>query len=227
MGEIIRISARLFDAAAICASTEDFRTTMRGVYVQPHPEGGAVLMSTDGHRFLVIRDEKGVCSDARLILADKALRRITKAVKGDEPLVVTSDGLVSVADNPPLVDLATPTEWVGWRRAFTPLLDLIKANGPAAHATFNPSYLGDFGKVGQRLNRGAYQGIRIIALSDSDPALILFPYIPNVFAVLMPMRGGNEKAFPAWLRPLMKTKRPARRKVAANDEAAPSKRRAA
>ncbi|MFC0633258.1 hypothetical protein [Brevundimonas balnearis] len=219
MSEIIRIRARLFDAAATCASTDDFRPSLRGVYVQPHPEGGAVMLATDGYRFVVVRDETGVCAEPRIILADKALRRALRSVKGDQALTVTAEGHVLVADQPELTGLTSAGDWISWQRAFTPLLDLIKTKAPAAHATFNPHYLGSFGKVAERLNPTAYQGIRVIALSDSDPALVLFPYIPDVFGVLMPMRGGNEQAFPAWFKPVLGPKKRARRKLPANDTA--------
>lgn len=200
----ISVSARMFDAAAICASNDPCRYYINGVYVRPHPEGGALLVATDGHRLVAIRDEAGECSEPTIVgTGDKAFRRALKSVKGDEPLILKGDGIpaipgVFLGGESVVIDGSFPQ----WERTLANPLDNIKAKKPYGPATFDSRYLADFDKVGQRIRKVA-PTLRCISFTESDPALFLWPSVPNAFAILMPLRSENLTAFPTWVRPVV------------------------
>ena len=58
----IRVNADLFKLVHAAISKEETRYYLNGVFIEPHPVGGAVLVATDGHRMLVAHDEKGEVS---------------------------------------------------------------------------------------------------------------------------------------------------------------------
>ncbi len=54
------VSADLFRRAALCAANGGTRYYLNGVHVEPSPEGGALLVATNGHSLVCIRDPDGV-----------------------------------------------------------------------------------------------------------------------------------------------------------------------
>ncbi|RCK40460.1 hypothetical protein [Thalassospira xiamenensis] len=52
----ITVSAKHFYAAWQFVSTEKTRYYLNGVYIEPHKDGGVLLIATDGHSMAVIRD---------------------------------------------------------------------------------------------------------------------------------------------------------------------------
>lgn len=55
----VRVRAKHFAAAYVFASTEETRYYLNGVLVEPHPDGGVLLVATDGHRMVAIKDDEG------------------------------------------------------------------------------------------------------------------------------------------------------------------------
>ena len=55
-------------------STEETRYYLNGVYVHPHPEGGAVCVATDGHRLGVRRDSDGIAPEPQIVTLPKGLK---------------------------------------------------------------------------------------------------------------------------------------------------------
>lgn len=53
------VSADLFRRAMMAQSVEETHYYLNGVRIEPCPEGGALLVATDGHRLLVFRDAHG------------------------------------------------------------------------------------------------------------------------------------------------------------------------
>lgn len=62
------VSADLFRRAMMAQSTEETRYYLNGVHIEPCPEGGALLVATDGHRLLVFRDEHGYVEGGSAII---------------------------------------------------------------------------------------------------------------------------------------------------------------
>lgn len=72
---MIRFNANLFRLAFSCASGEETRYYLRGVYVEPHAEGGVTLTATDGHRLICIRDESGSADESAIVNLGDALKQ--------------------------------------------------------------------------------------------------------------------------------------------------------
>jgi hypothetical protein len=54
------VSADLFARAMVAVSTSEARYYLRGVHVEPAPDGGALLVATDGRRLIALHDPSGV-----------------------------------------------------------------------------------------------------------------------------------------------------------------------
>ena len=63
----IVVKADLFRLAHTAASTELTRYYINGVYIEPAPTGGALLVATNGHRMIVIHDPEGLCTKSAIV----------------------------------------------------------------------------------------------------------------------------------------------------------------
>lgn len=52
----MKITASIYNAALIAAAKNDLRFYLKGVRIEPAPQGGALIIATDGHRILVAHD---------------------------------------------------------------------------------------------------------------------------------------------------------------------------
>jgi hypothetical protein len=220
----IDISARLFSAAMLWASTEEVRFYLCGVYVAPHPERGAILVATDGHRLICIHDVEGRCATPAIIASDKALVAALMAspkalsdVTTAPTLTVDTDGIVRVpgrymGEKSGLVDGTYPD----WVRVVRPIAKLLreKATGPSA---FNAKYTSDIAKMGALLALPGtpFPSVRIVPFGKGEPALILWPAFPAAFGLLMPMLAEGTTGLPDFIKPLIGRRKAAPARVAA------------
>lgn len=54
---------------ALFMAKQDVRYYLNGISVEPHPDGGAIIAATDGHRLAVIHDPDGWCT-SQIIVGD-------------------------------------------------------------------------------------------------------------------------------------------------------------
>lgn len=210
MTEQIKIDGQLFRAASVCVSKEETRYYLCGVYVQPHVDGGALLIATDGHRMFVARDPNAVCTKSAIVSLDKeAHLSLARALKvGDVSISITNEGIASFATYLGAKSTFIDGTFPDWPRVLRPILELAKKrfHGKPVYdvASFNGDHLGSFGKISALLTPSASVAIRLVSFSEGDPALILFPNEPNAFGVLMPMRTTNpESALPAFMKAVL------------------------
>ena len=52
----MKISTSFYTVASLVAAKEDVRSYLKGVRIEPAPQGGALIVATDGHRILVAHD---------------------------------------------------------------------------------------------------------------------------------------------------------------------------
>lgn len=215
------VSADLMARAYIAASTEATRYYLNGVYIEPCAAGGVLLVATDGHRMLVLRDPAGYCEGSAIVALTPATLKACKAkmprgyaerymIAHGEKIAIASVSkpdnaadLLALADNPSqeveayqvgaLIDGSFPD----WRRV-VPSEDV-----PAApHSPcFAAAYVGDFGKA---LSSGKSLHITIRAAADTDPHWIFGDGSVEGFGVLMPVRvdrkRGEHPQTPNWWR---------------------------
>lgn len=176
----IQFDFRALKAAALCASDEQTRYYLRGVFVE-YRGGELICVATDGHRLVAVHPESNGPApnspDFGIIIPVEALARvkISKYVfNGD--LVCDAgqwrleyDGL-KIGFTP--VDGTFPD----WRR-------IVPSETSGEAAQFNAKYLSDFGKVSKMLGGDTRP---VVSHNGESPALITFQADFEVFGVLMP-----------------------------------------
>jgi hypothetical protein len=225
---MLRFSADLFRIAFTCTSNEETRYYLRGVFVEPHPQGGVTLTATDGHRLVCIRDEKGHADESAILNLKDGLKACRS--KRNETRVVIVDGadarIVAEYENAsgslPIAaayGVRIDGSFPDYRRVIpaafsdkgapgfqgTCVSDFgVMACDLASHLGFKPS------KVDRVHDRA--DTVRVLCAVDESPegcpALIVFPNLPSdiAFGVLMPVRmfaalGAKPAAgVPSWFR---------------------------
>lgn len=190
----ITVNADMLRAALICASTEQARYYINGVYVDPK----GYLVSTDGHRLFcgkIDLDAQGPDRDQSIapdsfegwIIPSDAIKRALTGYK-QQTIDVAPDRLGDLACKS--VDGSFPD----WRRAVPQTLS-------GAIAQFNPAYIADMGKIGLLLTgkRKSDAGLTAhLHHNGEGPAGVTFPYCATAYAVLMPIRTQHTDAERAW-----------------------------
>jgi DNA polymerase-3 subunit beta len=178
----IAVPAAMLKAALVCASTEQARYYLNGVYVDPK----GFLVSTDGHRlFCGAIDVSDVPAFDGWILPYAAIKRALTGFKADligiSPAHVGDIACQSVDGTFPEWRRVVPTELSG------------------ETAQFNPAYVSDMGKIGEILfGRGKPVLPAHIHHNGEGPAGVTFPTCDDAFAVLMPIRSGHTDPCDAW-----------------------------
>jgi DNA polymerase-3 subunit beta len=168
----IEVPTATLKAALICASTDQSRYYLNGVYVDPK----GFLVATDGWRAFVGKiDLTGVPAFDGWIICRDVLKRALTGYKADT-ITISPNHVGHTFCQP--IDGAYPD----WRRAVPDELS-------GETAQFNPAYIADMGKIGRLLSgkRDGGFGARIHH-NGEGPAAITFPEIDDCFAVLMPFR---------------------------------------
>lgn len=200
----IEVNAVLFRAANEFTSNEDTRYYLQGVYVQPHPEKGALLTATDGHRLICIHDETGECSEAAIVIVESNLAGIKIDKKKPDAiprLRLDADGHVIVGTYRSLESAIIDATYPDYARVLLPVVKALQ-KGVFAPASFRHDYLLGFSRVADTIGSDK-KAIRLISTAESEPALILFEGAPHAFGILMPMRANCQNGMPAWMRPIL------------------------
>lgn len=180
MSFTITIPTDLLKAAAVCASTDQHRYYLNGVFVDPH----GYLVSTDGHRLFCAQIDLDTAHPVGTIIPNDAIK---KALTGFKDVIIT------LTPNRLGDTLYTPVDgtFPDWRR-------VVPTDVSGAIAQFDPAYVGDFGKVAKIL--GDKKGAPRIWHNGDSPAGIEFTR-EGCFGVLMPMRvTGNGEGWGAYVK---------------------------
>lgn len=203
---IIKVTPKIFAAAcAFVADPKDPRWYLRYVRIEPCPGGGALLVATNGHRLISIRDENGVCETP--FLAFGRNRSLIAECKKEsiDSLFLTRDGMAMIAisaPDGPICDRVSflsrnPTEdeslYPDWRsRAVGEELSSI--DGPIS---VNPKYLGGFEQSVKLIYGARYPQITIQRCSGGR---ILVRSGDDIFGIVMEMDSdGTFVDVPDWL----------------------------
>lgn len=214
---MIRFNANLFRIAMLSASNEASRYYLRGVYVEPHATKGVTLITTDGHRMLIIHDENGQADESAIIsLSPEALklckpkrneRRDVRIWTGEKDATICETvagkehGNETLTDTPLGVSYGCRVDgsYPDYRRV------VPKAFSENAAPSFAGKYLGSMGAIALDLAEHFHQwkpakdasqrdrrdGVRVLAEDcerpNGAPALIQFVSIPQAFGILMPI----------------------------------------
>lgn len=81
------ISPKLYARAYAATGTDECRYYLCGVRVESHPDGGALLIATNGKLLVLIRDPDGVCTEPVTITVDP--RNLRPAYRKDTRFAIT------------------------------------------------------------------------------------------------------------------------------------------
>ena len=178
---IISISTAALKAALICASTDQHRPYINGVYIDPK----GYVVSTDGHRLFCAAINVGglPAFEGWTIPSDVVKRAVTGNKFVTTTVTPTQCGDISYT---PVV-----APYPAWRR----VLPQAELSGEVAQ--FNPEYVADMGKIGKLLGGKTSLSAHIHHNGES-PAGVTFPACPSAFAVLMPIRSTHSAPDTAW-----------------------------
>lgn len=199
----ITVSARAVAMALPCLGVSDIRYYLKGVIIEPHPDGGVYVVATDGVRLSVTHDLEGradgewVCAIPKPIAAacirDKTPECAVLKFEGDAVSLTTSDGSKRTVEAPPIE--APPIDW----KRVVPKLNSV-APRPASFA-FNPKYLADFAKIAKAAGK-PNASVVLYPHPDEGPALVRLDDVVDWFGVIMPVRHvATKPAILSWFNP--------------------------
>ncbi|HEJ3062540.1 TPA: hypothetical protein SL272_000873 [Pseudomonas aeruginosa] len=224
MSYLARINPRYFAAIHQCAAKNDVRYYLNAIYIERHPDGGVVIVGTNGHVLAAMHDDTGWMhpSHDNLLVGTTTKRMLSALVKprgqdglppahlwiGANCLVLSSCEEVDLAPGPfdPQSHLAERSELVDgkfpdWRKILPP-----DTGSDESEPWVNSAYLALFNDVAKALQPGAYLGGGIHLARSGEHASIIVRVLhegirDKFFGLLMPMRGENLKSkVPAFAR---------------------------
>lgn len=215
---MIRCNANLFRIATACQSREETRFCLQGVYVHPHPVKGVVLVTTDGHRMLVIHDESGGADESAILNLGDALKacKPKRGIRRDVQLWTGENnanisevfGPEDALEFKPIavaVNVRIDGTFPDYARVIPPAFKLAPA------PVMSGLYLASMGEIGADLAQHftdwsprdmsiGKDGMSIGVVDAESPCLVTWPSAPAAFGIIMPIRGEASAALPAWFK---------------------------
>lgn len=205
----IKVNADLFRLAYAFVSKEETRYYLQGVLVEPHPCGGVNLVSTDGHRMIVIYDKDGRADSSQIVkLSKEALRackpkkatgrawaelRHLEATTGTATVTATPANGDGAAMGPAAIVATSPDPFIdGTFPDYQRVIPTIETAGESG--CFNPQYIAAFADIAGELD----SKFRIFGADPGSPHLVRFSGCAFAFGVLMPIRGETLDELPAF-----------------------------
>ncbi len=188
-------------AAQVCVSKESTRYYLNGIHFETAPQGGVLIVSTDGHRMSLAHDPDGYVVSDNQSLIIRFERDILKHCKPGN-ILEYADGKATVSrkfgDDAEQIAIGMATEIDGTFPAWQKCLPL---DGPkCTNAGFNSGYLADFHKIAK-----AYSGMaRSLQVLGTDAEMSHWVAISGLDVewrgVLMPFKASFDKLDrPDWI----------------------------
>lgn len=211
------LCANTFRKVALAQSTEETRYYLNGVLVEPHEDGGAILVATNGHFLIIMRDKdatvEGPASIVRIrpdilrechktdrISAKSKLGR-KLVVRGQTARLEKASGNLDFGGSPDEKTIAY--QWCGalidgqfpdWRK----VVPKPATQAPAVIPSVNSDYLAAIGKA---LATETTAGTRLVYCGEGEfSPMLVYPLNKFVdgFGVIMPVRG-DDVSMPSWV----------------------------
>lgn len=222
MESIARVNPKYFAAISLFQAVSDVRYYLCGVYIEPHPEKGVVIVATDGHTLGLLHDPDGwvkspiIVGDISKSLVTACASNGSKRRPAPAHLYLSEKGAVVDTEETPtkevnpfsdsavhmskikLVDGAFPN----WRR----VVEQNRVKG-TEFPCVNSIYLARLDAAMKILNTQGryYGGIELMSSGRETTMIARFPQ-PDLeqrfLALIMPMRNEQPKnLLPDWLMP--------------------------
>jgi len=213
------VNADLFRRALTCASTEATRYYLHGVQIEPCPDGGALLIATDGHVMIVLRDPDAHVQGSAIVHPTMILKSLTaKMPRGySHRFLAARDGAAVLvnglaADGPGALDnLTAPTGAVESFQpagalidgSFPPWRRVIPGAGGETPVAFEDTFNADLAlRLAKALCDGKTPMLRVQGYGKGHAGLVRGCGSIQGFGVLMPCRDseGPLTTAPTWAR---------------------------
>lgn len=216
------VSADLLRRAHFCVGVEEIRYYLLGVNIEPCGEGGALLVATDGHRLVALRDPLAIVEGGTAIVRLEKSFLVEIDRRRDDWKVIVAEqraGLIKFPHATPtpeqagalferLRDLDKDIDALQYRET---IIDGVYPNWrktlaapPADGVTF------PVGEINARLlrgmvsalgQRGETAAIRIVSTGPKDAPYLVRAYSEiDGFGLIMPMRAGISADYPDWIK---------------------------
>lgn len=180
----------------------DIRYYLNGVHVTPHKDGGAVLVATNGHMMMVIRDEKAICTESAIFHVQSGLDSACKkefAVVSVNPI---TERLTITAKNEELFIQPGKCLVAGTFPSWEKLLPKFENLKLSVSDCINSDLLS--GAVLAHPDRNARVGgsIRLWQAEASSAVYLEYVSHPEMMAIVMPVRyhGDPGKHLADWVK---------------------------
>lgn len=203
------INAKYYAEAGAFVTKDKERLTLKAIRIEPHPDGGAVIVATDGHTLGLFHDASGICSEPVQIDFRKEVAQFCKSgkskddaptfirlmqINGDVEIVEAMDG-ADYSEEPirrivRFFDLHVAGEFPNWRM-------VLPASPATSHLDFNPDYLAR-GASGSKL----MPGISVWA-EKPDAQAVVRSSREDFVAIVMPMKTSVDAAYPDYVQSLI------------------------
>lgn len=183
------LATDLLKAALICASSEETRYYLRGVYLATSGH----LVTTDGHRMFVARLAERPTVNVIVPYVDVTMALKLAGRAKDVEIDLAANRIGQIQFTP--VDGTFPN----WTRVVptgeeTPSTKPELNDGPE-RAHFNHAYIGDFAKMAAILCGKAKESQSMLHVTTaSGPALVTFGERADCFGVVMPIRRKRDES---------------------------------
>jgi hypothetical protein len=224
----ITITSRYVPILAEFMAKNDIRYYLNGIYVEPHPEQGVILIATDGHAMVFIHDKDGkangsyICALPKQIVSACSAKKLKDISKNPQVLrfVGNAGYVLSHKDTDP-TDIGKwhlhtayceiiEGKFPDWKKVIPRDLkpaDRIEVNAVLLNKITKTAKISSFASPITVFTNGANDK------KDAGAMLIRVDSMPELFAIVMPMRVEDKAALkspvPEWvaasLDPEMKT----------------------
>lgn len=200
----LNLNARL--VAAICEfkAKNDIRYYLNGIYVEPLPSGGAVIVATNGHAMGVWRDPSAVVERTAILRIGKLLREACK--EADEARLELIDGRLAVttkqnteyhvqpnAEKGEVIPWEIQGTYPDWK---TVIPDECQTG---SMGMFSAGYVKLVHKALKIATGNEFVGVTLRQSDEKKSIFVSCGFLPDFAAIIMPMRDDSENSYPAWL----------------------------
>ena len=214
------INAKYYAEAGAFTSKEESRYVLRAIRIEPHPEGGAVIVATDGHTLGLFYDADAICDESVQIEFKKEIARFCEPatqkdktafirlmqIEDDLTIVETLNG--ASYDEDPMSRIVRFFE-VHARGKFPEWRMVLPTAPSESHLDFNSEYLA----------RGASSknalGISVWA-EKPDAQAVVRSSREDFIAIVMPMKEFTNEPYPKYVQALL-ARRPSATVVEVDD----------
>lgn len=187
--QIIISDINKLKAALICAGNKDTRLQLNGVRIEANSKQ-VLLVSTDGRRLSVIRDQAQKC-EVSFTIPRHVIEAACKLIKGRVCIDYNPDTLaIKIGD---ITINAIDTKFPEWRR----MIPDMAAPMSNDRFEFDSKYIGDFGKIAKFLD---YKSSAILMASNDNKRFIVKNHNEDFLGILMAYDTKLDLEVPSWIK---------------------------